>query len=71
MNRPIKPQASATVDDTIAYLNSFDMFKTVHRATVEHATGRYPHIAVCPCGWRSRGCLRDHTAQIMADDHNS
>lgn len=30
---------------------------------------RYPYAAVCRCGWRSRGYVREHAAQAMADDH--
>lgn len=40
--------------------------------TVERRSGeRYPWRAVCPCGWASIGYVREHAAQIMADDHGA
>lgn len=33
------------------------------------STARYPYRAVCTCSWTSRGYVRNHAAQTMADDH--
>ncbi|AXN53276.1 hypothetical protein PBI_THONKO_4 [Mycobacterium phage Thonko] len=42
----------------------------VARATVQRGNHHgFAHIAVCSCGWLSRGYAREHAAQIMADDH--
>lgn len=30
---------------------------------------RYPHRAQCSCGWVSRGYVREHAAQLVADGH--
>lgn len=34
-------------------------------------TARYPHKAVCTCGWTSWGYLTEHAAEIVAEGHRN
>ncbi|AVO25696.1 hypothetical protein SEA_MCGUIRE_91 [Mycobacterium phage McGuire] len=78
-HRPIKPQASASVDDVVSYLSSFEMFKApvpkpaVHETEVVWTPNNhgYPYLAKCSCGWASRRYAAEHAAKGMADDHVS
>ena len=66
-----------STDRVVAYVESFDMFKTARPAPVVHTAGvhvaprgcRQPWIALCSCGWASMSYAQSHAAQIMADDH--